>query len=207
MERTTALEAALVALAALVGALAYPAAPETVPIHWNAAGAPDGYAPKAVGLFFVPALAAFVLGLLRLVFRADPRTEGEPEGAGALLVVVAGFLAYLQVVVALAALGRIESMNRFLFPGLGALFVGVGVWLPRVEPNWFAGIRTPWTMESDTVWRRTHRVTGRLFVLAGVLTAAGAFVPDYAVWLCLGSVTLAALGGSLYSFVDYRKRN
>jgi len=205
MKRTTVLEAALVALSALVGAAAYPAAPETVPIHWNAAGVPDGYASKAVGLFLLPVIAALTLFFLHFVFRADPRTDGEFEGSGVILVGVAGFLCYVQLVIALAALGHVDTINRFLYPGLGVLFVLIGVWLPRVEPNWFAGIRTPWTLESDAVWRRTHRVTGRLFVLAGLATMAGAFIPQYAVWLCLGSVSVAALGGVLYSALDYRR--
>jgi len=206
MKRTTAVEALLVALAAAVGVVAYPSAPATVPIHWNAAGVADGYTSKLVGLFFVPAIAAATVGFLHLLFRADPRTDGEPEGAGTILVGIAGFLCYLQLVVVAASLGYVDSVNRYLFPGMGALFVVIGFWLPRVEPNWFAGIRTPWTMESVTVWQRTHRVTGRLFVLAGLVTMAGALVPEYAVWFCLASVTLAALGGVVYSFVDYRRR-
>ncbi len=207
MKRTTALEVLLVALAWVVGAVAYPVAPESVAIHWNAAGVADGYTSKLLGLFFVPALAAVTVGLLHGLLRVDPRTDGMPEGSGVILVGIAGFLLYLQLVVVGLALGYVDSINRVLFPGMGGLFVLIGLWLPRVEPNWFAGVRTPWTMESVTVWERTHKVTGRLFVLAGLVTMAGALVPGYAVWLCLGSVTVAALGGVLYSFVDYRRRN
>ena len=61
--------------------------------------------------------------------------------------------------------------------GVGLLFIFLGNFLTRVEPNWFIGIRTPWTLSSDTVWRKTHRTGGWVFVLGGFVLASGAFLP------------------------------
>jgi uncharacterized membrane protein len=73
--------------------------------------------------------------------------------------------------------------------GVGLLFVFLGNYLTRVEPNWFIGIRTPWTLSSDSVWRRTHRTGGWLMVIGGLVLAASAFVPRSA-FLVLFVVTI-----------------
>lgn len=75
------------------------------------------------------------------------------------------------------AIGAPVSIRRVMPVALGFLFIVVGNYLSRVQPNWFLGIRTPWTLSSDTVWRKTHRLGGRVFVIAGVLFMASALVP------------------------------
>jgi uncharacterized membrane protein len=77
--------------------------------------------------------------------------------------------------------------------GVGLLFVFLGNYLTRVEPNWFVGIRTPWTLSSDTVWRKTHRTGGLLMVLGGVVLAISAFLPRPA-FLALFVVTIVVVG-------------
>jgi uncharacterized membrane protein len=77
--------------------------------------------------------------------------------------------------------------------GVGLLFVLLGFLMPRMQPNWFMGIRTPWTLTSDTVWRRTHAFSGRVFAGAGaVLVVLGFLQPDHSV-LILGVVVAAAV--------------
>src|SRR2546427_7244662 len=82
-------------------------------------------------------------------------------------------------------LGCPVAMSRLMPVGVGLLFIVLGNSLARVQPTWFVGIRTPWTLSSDTVWRKTHRTGGVTVVIArgGVLTAAVVVGPPVGVLL------------------------
>ena len=69
------------------------------------------------------------------------------------------------------ALGASLDLTRIVMVATGALFVLIGNYLPKVQPNYLMGIRTPWTLASDLAWRRTHRIGGRLFVIEGLILA------------------------------------
>jgi len=86
------------------------------------------------------------------------------------------------------------QVDRLLPIGVGLLFAFLGNYLTRIEPNWFIGIRTPWTLSSDAVWRKTHRTGGWLFVIGGIVIAAGAFAPRGA-FVPLFVATVIAVAG------------
>ena len=50
--------------------------------------------------------------------------------------------------------------------GITVLFLGLGNYLASVQPNYFIGIRTPWTLEDPEIWKKTHRMAGRLWVVS-----------------------------------------
>jgi uncharacterized membrane protein len=86
-------------------------------------------------------------------------------------------LGALHVLMLGLALGwPIDSARAFPIL-IGALFVGIGNLMPRVRPNWFVGVRTPWTLSSDEVWRRTHRVAARAMIAGGLMLAIGGLQP------------------------------
>ena len=64
---------------------------------------------------------------------------------------------------------RTFDISRVVLIGIGALFIVIGNYLPKVRPNYLMGIRTPWTLTSDLSWQKTHRLGGRLFVLEGLV--------------------------------------
>ena len=89
---------------------------------------------------------------------------------------------------------------------VGGLFVVIGNYLGKVRRNFFVGIRTPWTLTSDEVWARTHRVGGWLFVLAGIAIIASAGSSRLVLPLVLlASVGTAALISVAYSYLVYRR--
>jgi uncharacterized membrane protein len=91
-----------------------------------------------------------------------------------------------------------------LFCALGILFVVIGNLLGKVTRNFFVGIRTPWTLASEEVWYRTHRLAGKLFVAAGLVVAATSFL-RWSVWPIMISIGLASLVPVVYSYVIYRR--
>jgi len=87
----------------------------------------------------------------------------------------------------------------------GLLFIGVGILCENTRRNWFIGIRTPWTLSSDKVWDKTHRVGGKLFKIAGVIAIVGIFFQSYAVYFVLIPALLVAAYTIVYSYFEYKK--
>jgi uncharacterized membrane protein len=93
-----------------------------------------------------------------------------------------------------------------LAAGLAVLMIVLGNFFGRIQPNWFIGIRTPWTLDNPEVWRRTHRVAAWLLVLAGVVTAASLVLPGVnPMWVALVGVMMAVLGSVVLSLVFWLK--
>jgi uncharacterized membrane protein len=95
---------------------------------------------------------------------------------------------------------------RFVVPvGIGILFYYSGALCLRAKRNWFIGIRTPWTLSSDKVWKKTHQLGGRLFQIAGVLAVVGAFLGKYALYLVIVPVISLSIFIVFYSYFVYKK--
>lgn len=143
-----------------------------IPIHWGADGQADGYAPKTIGLFLMPLLTAGVAVLFWLIPVIEPRRahiEKSGKAFGAMAIGVVILLAAIDVLTVAAALGADLDMTLVVFVGIGALFIVIGNYLPKVRSNYLVGIRTPWTLTSERSWDRTHRLGGRLFMLEGIV--------------------------------------
>ncbi|PSP79070.1 hypothetical protein BRC81_06270 [Halobacteriales archaeon QS_1_68_20] len=198
----------IVAVAAVASALAAPELPEQVTTHWNAAGEPDGFMGATTVLVGAPALILGVVVLFEVIPGIDPLGENVREfqtAYDALAVLTAGFLAYTYGFVLAWNLGYQFEVMQALAPAMAVLYVAVGYLLERAERNWFVGIRTPWTLSSETVWRHTHERAAPLFKLAGVLALGALVLPDYAVYFLVGPVVAVAGYATVYSYVDYRR--
>ena len=186
---------------------AYSGLPDPMPSHWNAAGQVNGWLPKFWGAFLLPIMMA-VLWLIFLVLpRISPRGfEMEPflRAWGVLKVTVLGLLLLLDVQILRAARQSGELSQTAVFFGMGILFVVIGNLLGKVTRNFFVGIRTPWTLASEEVWYRTHRLAGKLFVLAGLVVAANALI-GFKVWVMIAAIGIAALIPVVYSYVLYKR--
>ncbi|MGH7565276.1 MAG: SdpI family protein, partial [Gemmatimonadota bacterium] len=121
--------------------------------------------------------------------------------------VIALVMAVLHVLTLGLALGWPIDTDRAVTVTMGLLFVGLGNYLPRLRSNWWMGIRTPWTLDSEAVWRETHRVGGWTFVAAGlVLILAGLFVPaGPRAWVSGIALATGVAIPLVYSYVVYRR--
>jgi uncharacterized membrane protein len=183
---------ALVALA--VTWYAWDQLPPRMATHWDAFGHFNGYSPRAFGALFAPGLIVFTTLLFQALPALDPRRENYPKFFGTYWVIansVVLFVGVVHVMVLINALGHPIAMTRVVPLGMGILFIALGNVLPRVEPNWFVGIRTPWTLSSDTVWRKTHRTGGWTFFLGGCALLIEGVIPLGSFWPAL-IVTIAA---------------
>ena len=185
------------ALAAAVSVWAYPRLPETVATHWNLQGTPDGYSSRLWAVAMMPLLTLGLTGLFNVLPKIDPRRENYAKFLDSYWLIANAVLVFTgvaDVLILANGLGYTVQVDRLLPLGVGLLFAFLGNYLTRVEPNWFVGIRTPWTLSSDAVWRKTHRTAGWLFVVGGLVIAAGAFAPR-GVFLPLFVATIVVVAG------------
>ena len=195
-------------LAAIISLVAYPVMPDNVASHWNTAGDVNGSLPKCWGLSLIPLLMVGFSALFFVLPRFDPLRENYrnfQDYYDGFILVFAVFFFAIQLQIILWGLGIPVSPNLILPVIMGVLFIYLGFLLERVEPNWFIGIRTPWTLSSGTVWKKTHRLGAKLFKLAGAISMIGIFAGTYAFLFILIPAVAVSLVTVFYSYTEFRK--
>jgi len=191
-----------------VSIILFPYLPGMMASHWDMYGVADGYSPKPLALFLVPCLALGLTILLLWIPRLDPLKENIEKFRPAYEWFVAGFVAfflYLHLLTLAWNLGFRFSFVQALCPAFAAFYFGIGVLIGSAKRNWFIGIRTPWTLSSDTVWERTHRRGALLFKISGILALGGIFSSDLAFFLILVPVIVSAAYMVVYSYREYQR--
>ena len=198
----------VLAAAAAFTVWAYPQLPPLVATHFDLHGRPNGWSSRFAAAVLIPAIVVGLAVVFAVLPKIDPRKANYAKFgpaywtiANAVLVVVAA----IHVVTLMRALGWDMNLTRVAFAGVGALMVLVGNLMTRLRPNWFVGIRTPWTLSSETVWRKTHRFGGYAFIVAGLCLMASGFVATrWGLMVGLGAMGAAALASVVYSYLLWR---
>lgn len=194
----------------IVGAYFYPQLPERIASHWNAKGEVDGYMAKPMGVFYMPIVIACLAALFMAIPRIDPlkaNIEKFINYYDGFIVLLSLFMAATFVHTILWSVGVKISPNVLVPVGLGLLYYYAGIMMEHAKRNWFIGIRTPWTLSSDTVWDKTHQVGAGMFKACGVISLAGVFFGAYAMYFVVGPVLAAALYLIIFSYYAYQKEN
>lgn len=171
----------LIVCSYVVSFVAIPYLPNEVAIHWNATGEADGFANKWWGALLFPLFLTGIVVLLAALPKLDPRKENYEKFQGVyrlFLNVLVTFFFTLHLGTLAYNVGIPVQIDLFVPIGIGVLFIVLGNYLPKIKPNYFIGIRTPWTLENETVWQKTHRLGGKVFVMMGVLMMFTAFVAN-----------------------------
>jgi len=200
--------ALVLVLTAVMTLAAYPLMPAAVASHWNAAGELDGTMPKFWGLALIPLLMYGFCALLMVLPRIDPlrkNYEKFREYYEGFILVFAAFLFFIQLQIILWGMGTQLSPNLIMPVMIGILFITIGFLMEHAEPNWFVGIRTPWTLSSETVWKKTHQKGAMLFKLAGVMSIIGTFAGIHAWLFILVPPIAVAVYTVVYSYVEFRR--
>ena len=205
MKKPYLLPSVILMLAALAFcAWLYPELPQRIPMHWNAQGEVDGYAPRAAIFAYSAVIAVLVAlwwyALPALSPKRFPVEDFLPTYGHTCLAVV-GLLAYLQCVQAWAAHSGNMAIDRVLLTGIALFFALTGNVMGKGRCNFWLGIRTPWTLASERAWYATHRFAARSMVAGAALALALLLlrVPGSAcVALLIGSVALPASWSLVY---------
>ena len=201
-------------LLALIGAGAslavYRRLPETMAVHWDIDGNPNGWMPRAFGAFFGPVFMLVLWQLMRLLPRIDPREPNYARFGDAYDTIVAATLLLLLAthgIILAVALGYDVAVPRLVPALVGGLFVVIGNVMPRMRSNWWFGVRTPWTLSNDRVWARTHRLAGFSMTAAGLVMIAAALLLPVRLGLpvLIAAVVAATIGPVVYSYLTWKR--
>ncbi len=206
--RTELPQLALLAAMFIAAALCWSRVPDRVPVHWNIAGEVDRYGGRFEALLVPPLIALGLYALLLFLPRIDPGRANYARFRTAYLVIRYALLLFMAGVYAmllLAAFGRSIDVGLVAPVAVGALFVVLGFTMRTIRPNWFVGVRTPWTLSSELSWTKTHRLAGWLFGVMGLCFASLAFVrTGWAVWCVLGIAGGCVVWMVIYSYLVWR---
>jgi len=152
--------------------------PDQVPIHFNIKGNPDIWSGKTTLLILPGALGIGIYLLLLIIPALDPKKKIQQMGDKyySFRFILTFFFSLLATYfLYLSNEGRIKNPS-ILIALIGALFAMLGNYFQTVRPNYFIGIRTPWALENEQTWKKTHRLGGRLWIAGGVLIAILSFI-------------------------------
>lgn len=175
MKNSAVIWTALIAVVAVIASLIVSSGlPAVVPVHWNAAGKPDGFGPKSVMLWLMPAVMVGIVGLTWLLPVISPK-KFEIERFAKTYTVMMVAIQLMELCIHLLMLrgaGNVGfNLTRALFPVMFVFFAVMGNWMGKVRQNYFMGVRTPWTLADERVWDQTHREAGHLWFWGGLVGA------------------------------------
>ncbi|MDM7920485.1 MAG: SdpI family protein [Methanosarcina sp.] len=208
MRKVTAAITGLVLVSFILSIYFYPQVPEQMATHWNSQGEVDGYMSKLWGLFFMPLVITGLVIMFLAIPKIDPRKENIAKFRkyyDGFIVILVLFMVAVHLQTVLWNIGIRINPNAMLPLGIGLLFYYMGILTENAERNWFIGIRTPWTLSSEKVWKRTNRLGGKLFRIAGIAAVFGAFFPEFAIYFILVPVIAVAGFSVIYSYIEYQK--
>jgi uncharacterized membrane protein len=184
------------------------AIPDTIPIHYNIDFEPDNWAPKATALLLIPSISVALVAFLLFIPRFDPKGNIE-KYMGAYRGIVLATTLFLSGLICMEVLRNagFQIPMDYLPLAIVVLFAFIGNVLLKVKPSYFVGIRTPWTLSNDEVWRRTHRVGGYLWVFASIAMIPLILFTPSEVYsrIFLGYVAIIAIVPIAYSFWVYKQ--
>lgn len=150
-----------------------------LPTHWDASGTPDDYSPALWALLMPAAMAAVTSLVFAVIPRIEPLQE-KLEGSAPLLracwIGIMLLFVIIQLTIGLPAYGIDMPVNAIML-GIGLMLVMMGNALPKSRPGFFVGIRTPWAIMDADNWIATHRLGGKLMMLAGLAIIAASLAP------------------------------
>jgi uncharacterized membrane protein len=191
------------------GLLLYNKLPDKVPSHFNAEGQVDGYSPRIASIIMIPILTLVLLGFFLLI----PRIEVFKENLKSFIkqyynfiVVFTLFMFIIQITLLLKAVGYNINMANFITFLIALLFGYIGFIMQKFKRNFFIGIRTPWTLSNDTVWKKTHDLGSKTFIINSLIILLSLLLPSgLAIWILIISVLLNGIILVVYSYIIYDK--
>lgn len=177
-----------------------------IPSHWNMRGEVDTYSPGWVLLL----VNLGVYLLLRFIPKIDPRKKNYEIFSGTYYKIRLGVTTFLSLIVAMAiavGTGVMLPVQRLVMMGVLLLLSFMGNYMVTVRPNWFLGIRTPWTLENAEVWRKTHFLAGRLWFWGGLLGIVQALLLPLSLlpYFTFGLLFIFVLIPVVYSYFLHRQ--
>ena len=198
----------LVAAPSLYLAALWDKMPEKVPLHWNLHGEIDSWGPRESLWILAIVMPLLVYGIFIIVPAIDPKKQIGKMGNKyrQLKFIMVGFITLISLFLIYSALNPSNYNIQLIFILTGLLFVFLGNYMKTVRPNYFIGIRTPWTLENESIWKKTHVLAGKLWFAGGIVIALASLALNGQVYFILFMVLVAIMVvvPVVYSFLQYK---
>lgn len=178
--------------------------PESMPIHFDAKGNPNGYGSRLVYVFMPIGLYFLMLVLPKI----DPRKANYAVFEGSyykIRLIMAIFFGLINAMVIWSVLNEANAVHKLIPLTIFLLLMLIGNYLGNVRPNYFVGIKVPWTLNSDEVWTRTHKMAGKLWFWGSLAGMALYFVVPKPEWVFVPLLVIIVVVPMVYSYVIYQK--
>lgn len=190
----------------------YSSLPPKVPLHFGADGKADAYGPPSQLILLACILAGVTLAtyvVLKFLPQIDPKQMAK-YSANTFIKIGLGivlFISAISIVILYSSAHEGVVVTDLLYPLLGVFFAFMGNVMNNIKPNYFAGIRTPWTLESEDTWRATHRLAAKMWFVGGILLAIITFILSgtAASTVFIAGILILALVPMAYSFIYSKK--
>ncbi|BCY28117.1 immunity protein SdpI [Flavobacterium okayamense] len=182
--------------------------PETVPMHWNGKGEIDRYGSKNELWSMTSMLSGLGYFLFLIIPKIDPKGKLSKMGnkLDNLRLMMALFMSALSMFI-IYSVQQAESKPTFIFALIGLLFAGLGNYFKTIKPNYFIGIKTPWTLENEEVWKKTHLFGGKLWFAGGLLIfILSLIIPNvYSFYVLMTVTVIISIIPIIYSYLKFKK--
>lgn len=152
--------------------------PSKVPVHWNIKGEIDRYGDKSE-LIIIPFLLPLLMYLIFLIVpKIDPKNKLNKMGGKlhTLKFLMTVFMSMLALFIIYTAKNQSFANPNNLVLLVGVLFIILGNYFKTIKPNYFIGIRIPWTLENETVWKKTHQLGGKMWFVGGIIVVLSSLI-------------------------------
>lgn len=182
--------------------------PDTVPMHWNVKGEIDRFGSKDELWGLTAMLSGLGYFLFLIIPKIDPKGKLSKMGnkLNNLRLMMALFMSALSMLI-IYSVQQAESKPTLIFALIGLLFAGLGNYFKTIKPNYFIGIRTPWTLENEEVWKKTHLFGGKLWFAGGLLIfILSLIIPIvYSFYVLMTVTVIISIIPIIYSYIEFKK--
>ena len=182
--------------------------PDMVATHWNIQGQVDAWGSKKFSNLFFPGLLIAIYLLFNFIPNLDPKKERYAEFANVYLMMRNAILSVFVIVfisTTLFNLGYQLNISAIVGGAIGILFLLIGNYFGKLKLNFFVGFRTPWTLSSENVWNKTHRVGGKAFIILGLIIAISPWLEPLAAIIAMSIGFVLMIGVGVYSYILFRR--
>lgn len=182
--------------------------PDKIPMHWNTAGEVDNYSDSKWGIIVLPVINLITFLFLFIVPKIDPKGNFSQflKTYWTIINILMLFFLLIFMLVLYLSLGYEFNQALAIHSALYALFMLLGNFFGKLRPNYFIGIRTPWTLENEGVWKKTHKMAGVLWVTASLSMLTFNFIfPEIGKALFIPYIITIVAIPVLYSFIAFKQ--
>jgi uncharacterized membrane protein len=192
----------------LFGLIMWNKIPDEVVSHIGISGNPDSISSKGFLVFGVPLLLLAVHLFCLWISGKDPGHKKQPKKAMGIVFWIMPAASLFVNALMYAATFEVSFNPMMLVVGfLAFMFIAIGNYMPTCKQSATMGIKIKWTLENEENWRATHRFSGKVWFICGLLMLPCIFIPEkYAPVFLIGIIIPVVILPVGYSYLYYRKQ-